>query len=241
MPRSARSRKIAAEALSARSTSRGFACCDPTWNDRPWATRPSAWARSSTHPAISGAQPNLRDSGHCAPDPSQRIRQKTLEPAAAGRPCRPPPRNRPRRAAHAERIGARDVLLLLDGVAEADPVRRRAGGERLLDLGDRGRVEARAEIGEKAQVFQTPGSPSRRKTRACPAGLRRRPDRCRAPRRDRRRGAVQSSRLLDQELPDAVRHQRHPPNGAEIRAGQMREPPAMRPSAPRVGDAARRR
>src|SRR5208282_2653788 len=51
----------------------------------------------------------------------------------------------------AERMGARDVLLLLDRVAEADALRRRAGRERLLDLGDRGRVEARAEIGEKAE------------------------------------------------------------------------------------------
>ena len=46
--------------------------------------------------------------------------------------------------ADSERIGARDVLLLLDRVAEADAVRRRAGGQRLLDLAHRGGVEARA-------------------------------------------------------------------------------------------------
>ena len=44
-----------------------------------------------------------------------------------------------------ERIGARDVLFLLDRVAEADAVGRRASGQRLLDLGHRGSVEARAE------------------------------------------------------------------------------------------------
>ena len=48
-------------------------------------------------------------------------------------------------------MGARDVPFLLDRVAEADPIRRRAGGEREFDLGDRGRVEARAEIGEQVQ------------------------------------------------------------------------------------------
>ena len=54
-----------------------------------------------------------------------------------------------REKADAERMGARDVPFLLDRVAEADPIRRRAGGEREFDLGDRGRVEARAEIGEQ--------------------------------------------------------------------------------------------
>ena len=48
---------------------------------------------------------------------------------------------------HAERKGARDVALLLDRVAEADAIGRRAGGQRLLDLGDGGRVEAGAETG----------------------------------------------------------------------------------------------
>ena len=42
--------------------------------------------------------------------------------------------------ADAERIGARDVALLLDRVAEADAVGRRAGGQRLLDLGHARRV-----------------------------------------------------------------------------------------------------
>ncbi len=54
----------------------------------------------------------------------------------------------------AERVGARDVLLLLDRVAETDAVGRRAGGQRLLDLGDRGGVEAGAETCEQAQDFR---------------------------------------------------------------------------------------
>ena len=53
--------------------------------------------------------------------------------------------------AHAERIGARDVTLLLDRVAERDAVRRRAGRERHLDLRHGRRVEARAERGEQRQ------------------------------------------------------------------------------------------
>ena len=52
---------------------------------------------------------------------------------------------------HAELEGARHVALLLDRVAEGDAVGRGAGREHRLDLGDRGRVEAGAEIGEKAQ------------------------------------------------------------------------------------------
>ncbi len=52
----------------------------------------------------------------------------------------------------AERIGARDVLLLLDRVAEADAIGRRAGGERQLDLGDRGGVEARAEPASRLRI-----------------------------------------------------------------------------------------
>jgi pyridoxine 5-phosphate synthase len=44
-----------------------------------------------------------------------------------------------------ERIGARDVLLLLDRVAKADAVGGSAGGQSLLDLAHRGSVEARAE------------------------------------------------------------------------------------------------
>ena len=51
----------------------------------------------------------------------------------------------------AERVGAGDVPFLLDGVAEADAVRRGAGRQHHLDLGDRGGVEAGAERGEQRQ------------------------------------------------------------------------------------------
>ena len=53
--------------------------------------------------------------------------------------------------ADAEREGARDIALLLDGVAIGDAVGRGAGGEHHLDLGDRGGVEAGAELGQQGQ------------------------------------------------------------------------------------------
>ena len=46
---------------------------------------------------------------------------------------------------HAVGVGARDVALLLDGVAEGDAIRRRARCQHLLDLDHRGNVEAGAE------------------------------------------------------------------------------------------------
>ena len=58
-----------------------------------------------------------------------------------------------REQADAERVGARDVALLLDRVAEGDAVGRGAGREHHLDLGDRGGVEAGAERGEQRQQF----------------------------------------------------------------------------------------
>ena len=53
-----------------------------------------------------------------------------------------------------ERVRARDIALLLDGVAEGDAVGRGAGGEHHLDLGDRGGVEAGAEPGEQLEHFR---------------------------------------------------------------------------------------
>ena len=67
--------------------------------------------------------------------------------------------------AHAALIGARDVALLLDGVAEGDAVRLGAGGEHHLDLGDRGGVEARARARPGAKAPPAPGSPSPRRRR----------------------------------------------------------------------------
>ncbi len=53
----------------------------------------------------------------------------------------------------AEVMGARDITLLLDRVAERNAVGRSAGGERHFDFGHRSRVEARAESGEQRQHF----------------------------------------------------------------------------------------
>ena len=93
----------------------------------------------------------MRDSGHSAPDA---VAEDAAEHA------------RTRRGAgdlldfglavdgvepHPEREGARDVALFLDRVAEADAVGRRAGGERLLDLGRARAIEAGAEIGEQVE------------------------------------------------------------------------------------------
>ena len=59
-----------------------------------------------------------------------------------------------REQANAQREGAGDVALLLDGVAIGDAVGRGAGREHHLDLGDRGGVEARAEPGNERQHFR---------------------------------------------------------------------------------------
>ncbi len=56
-----------------------------------------------------------------------------------------------REQADAERVGARDVPLLLDGVAERDAVGRGAGGEHLLDLDHGCRVEAGPEPGQEVE------------------------------------------------------------------------------------------
>ena len=52
---------------------------------------------------------------------------------------------------HAERIGARNVTLLLDGVAEGDAVRRGASREHHLDLRDRGGIEAGTQRHEERE------------------------------------------------------------------------------------------
>src|SRR5262245_24887022 len=51
--------------------------------------------------------------------------------------------------ADTEGVGARDIALLLDGVAIRDAIRRGAGGEHHLDLGNRCGVEARAKFRQK--------------------------------------------------------------------------------------------
>ena len=54
----------------------------------------------------------------------------------------------------AEPEGFGDLALFLDGVAVGDAVRRRAGGEHLVGLGQRGDVEAAAEIGQQLEDFR---------------------------------------------------------------------------------------
>ena len=56
-----------------------------------------------------------------------------------------------REKADAERVGARDVTLLLDRVAVGDAVRRRARREHEFDLRHRSGVEARTESGQERQ------------------------------------------------------------------------------------------
>src|SRR5690606_25784238 len=53
--------------------------------------------------------------------------------------------------ADAARKGGGNVALLLDRVAIGDAVGRGAGGERHVDLGDAGAIEARAELGEEPE------------------------------------------------------------------------------------------
>ena len=83
MPRSASSPKTCAASRSAPSQAPVSHCCEPTWNDTPVGTRPSERACVRTSTAISGTQPNLRDSGHSAPSPDVRTRQNTRAPGAA--------------------------------------------------------------------------------------------------------------------------------------------------------------
>ena len=59
-----------------------------------------------------------------------------------------------REQANPERERARDVALLLDRVAIGDAVRRRTGGQRHFDFGDRRGVEAGAERGQQRQHFR---------------------------------------------------------------------------------------
>ena len=50
--------------------------------------------------------------------------------------------------------GFGDLALFLDGVAVGDAVRRGAGGEDLMGLGQRGDIEVAAEIGQELEDFR---------------------------------------------------------------------------------------
>ena len=116
-----------------------------------------------------------------------------------------------------ERIGPGDVPFLLDRVAEADAVGRRAGGDRLLDLGQRGRVETGTEPGEQIENLRG----------------RIRLDGVEHARVGQRLGEAQIVLAHDveiddepravpaiegEELPDAVSHERHPPSARSYSA-----------------------
>src|ERR1044071_2306250 len=57
-------------------------CCEPTWNETPYGSRPRSRALRNSTTAISGVQPNLRDKGQSAPAQETRMRQKTRAPGA---------------------------------------------------------------------------------------------------------------------------------------------------------------
>ena len=151
-------------------------------------SRPSRWACSSTSTAMSGIAAEL---ARQRPFGAGAVEQEAAEHLGAGRGAGDLldlGLAVDREQADAEREGARDVALLLDGVAEGDALGRGAGREHHLDLGDRGGVEAGAERRRAATAAPAPGSPSRRRTPGCPAAPWQRPGSCRARRRDRRRG-----------------------------------------------------
>ncbi len=79
------------------------------------------------------------------------MRQKTRAPGAARATFSTSAAQSTAIEIDAERAGAGDVALLLDGVAVGDAVGRGAGRQHHLDLGDRGGVEAGAEPGEKLE------------------------------------------------------------------------------------------
>ena len=93
-------------------------------------------------------------SGHSAPEPSQRMRQNTLEPGAARAIFSTSASQSTAKEPHAKRIGARDVALLLDRIAEADAIGRRAGGERSARSRRRRPCRSRSRAREQREHFR---------------------------------------------------------------------------------------
>ena len=149
-----------------------------------------AWRSTST--AIAGTQPNLRDSGHSAPSPSVSTRQNTRAPGAARAIFSTSSTQSTANRRMPSAIGARDVALLLDGVAEGDAVSRRAGVHRHLDFGNRRGVEGRAHRGEQAQDLRRRVGLHRIVDLRIAAAPSRRRGNCRARRRGRRPGRGRS-------------------------------------------------
>ena len=158
---------------------------------------PSRCACSSTRGAISGAQPNLRDSGHSAPAPSQSMRQNTLEPGAARAIFSTSASQSTANRRTPSSIGARDVALLLDRVAIADAVARSAPAASTCSISTTEAVSKqeprRASRLEHARIRDWP---SPRRTRAYPARPWRKTCNCHARHRGRRTRHGPSSRRL---------------------------------------------
>ena len=127
-----------------------------------------------------------------------------------------------REQADAEREGARDVALLLDGVAEGDAVRRWRRRRAPSRSRRPRRCRSRSRARPAATAPPAPGSPSRRRTRGCPAAPWRRCCSCRARRRDRRRGTGPSSRRLRRNSRMRVGHGALPKQLMRARAGRVR-------------------
>ena len=138
---------------------------------------------------MAGSQPNLRDSGHSAPAPSHRMRQNTREPGGHAGDLLDLGLAVHREEADAQLEGARDVALLLDGVAIGDAVRRRRRPPAPSRSRRPRRCRSRSQAWRAATALPAPGLPSPRRTRGCPAKPSRRRCSCRGRRRDRRRGS----------------------------------------------------
>jgi hypothetical protein len=119
---------------------------------------------------FAGTQPNLRDSGHSAPAPSQSTRQNMRAPCLGGlggaRHLLDLGHAVHREQAHAELQGARDVALLLDRVAEGDALGRA-----------RRRSSASSTSATEAVSKHEPSEASRRSTLGSRVGLHRVEDR----------------------------------------------------------------
>ena len=131
----------------------GCICCEPTWNETPYGSSPSsrAWiSRSAGHLGRAAELAVQRPQGAFAvdQDAAEHLRARRgngdlfqLRLAVEGVEL------------HAAGVGPGDVGLLLDGVAEGDPLRRDAEREHLGDLAGRGGVEAGALLGQARQDF----------------------------------------------------------------------------------------
>ena len=151
MPRSDAARKTCAASRSARFQALRSVCCEPTWKETPCAHQPK---RGGMRQDVDGFAHDAAELAGERPFRAGAVGQDAAEDLGARRGARDLLHFLhavDREEADAERIGARDVALFLDGVAVGDALRCCAGREHHLDLGDGGGVEGGAEGGEEAQ------------------------------------------------------------------------------------------